>query len=285
MKTFISWSGDLSKSIADSLCGWLPKVIQAIQPFYSPDDIGIGNRWFSEVETHLSDSDFGILCLTGENSSSPWIMFEAGALSKNIGQSRVMPLLFGINYADISGPLSQFQAVKFNKEDFFRFVQSVNDMLAGSSLSQLVLLETFEKWWPDLEKKVNQILSGPRNIKELKARSVEDILEEVLGRVRHLNNEIQLRKITVHPDAAKELISYYIDFCNSMSKDMGNSVTIVPPAYIFASIGRISFIEPALLHLLYQAELPADEFISLKNDFEEAKGKIRIIFQDIQKNN
>ena len=69
MKTFISWSGNLSKQIAAELNDWPPKVIQAIKPFYSSDDIGIGNRWFSEVETKLSSADFGILCLTKENNT------------------------------------------------------------------------------------------------------------------------------------------------------------------------------------------------------------------------
>jgi hypothetical protein len=277
MKAFISWSGDYSKKIAAELSDWLPKLIQAIKPFYSPNDIGIGNRWFSEVETILRDAHWGILCLTAENINSPWIMFEAGALSKNIGQSRVMPLLFGINYADISGPLAQFQAVKFNKEDFFRLIQSINDMPENSSLPHNVLAETFEKWWPDLEKKVTGILSDYGNIKAVaKQRSGEDILDEVLDRVRHLNNEMQLRKLTVHPDATKELIGYYIDFCNGLELAINNPESKFE--YYYISIGRIRLIEKAFQHLLDNTETSTDEFTVLKKEFKKAKEKAKYIF-------
>lgn len=282
MKTFISWSGDLSKKIAAELNDWLPKVIQAIKPFYSPDDIGIGNRWFSEVETKLSSADFGILCLTTENNNSPWIMFEAGALSKNIGQSRVMPLLFEINYADINGPLAQFQAVKFNKGDFFRLIQSINEMPENPSLPPDVLTETFEKWWPDLEKKVGRILSDTRNRKTVAKRSGEDILDELLDRVRHLNNEMQLRKLTVHPDATKEIIGFYIDFCTGMSKGINIfSLDKNEAAYFFVIVGRIKLIEPALIHLLENTDIPGEDLTFLKKEFEEAVAVSRSIYESL----
>src|SRR4051812_38539403 len=107
IRIFISWSGELSKSLADILSNWLPRVIQTAHPFYSTNDIGIGNRWFEEIESHLSNAQMGVLCITEENVSSQWIMFEAGALARNLGQGKVIPLLFGINYADINGPLTQ----------------------------------------------------------------------------------------------------------------------------------------------------------------------------------
>jgi hypothetical protein len=39
MKVFISWSGEQSKEIAEAFRNWLPGVLQAEKPYFSPDDI------------------------------------------------------------------------------------------------------------------------------------------------------------------------------------------------------------------------------------------------------
>lgn len=87
MKVFISWSGELSKNIAEIFRQWIPGVIQAVKPYYSPDDITKGTRWNSEIAKELDASKIGIICLTPNNLESPWIMFEAGTLAKNIDKS------------------------------------------------------------------------------------------------------------------------------------------------------------------------------------------------------
>src|ERR1051326_1201012 len=82
MKVFISWSGPLSQKLAAMLRVWLPSVIQVVKPYYSPDDINKGTRWAAEISKELEESQVGLLCITPDNLYSPWIMFEAGALSK-----------------------------------------------------------------------------------------------------------------------------------------------------------------------------------------------------------
>src|SRR3989454_7866890 len=115
MKVFISWSGDRSRTIADVLRRWLPSVLQAVRPYFSPDDIAKGTRWSSEIAKELEASKIGIICLTGDNLSAPWLMFESGALAKNLDKSFVIPLLVGIKQSDVSGPLAQFQLTVFEK--------------------------------------------------------------------------------------------------------------------------------------------------------------------------
>ena len=58
MKVFISWSGDLSGAIAEVVRKWLPGVIQCIKPYYTPNDIEKGTRWFDDVSKELEASDF-----------------------------------------------------------------------------------------------------------------------------------------------------------------------------------------------------------------------------------
>ena len=146
MKVFISWSGEQSNKIAEILNKWIPSVIQAVEPFYSPEDIAKGSRPFNELSQKLDDSNIGILCLTKENINSSWIMFEAGALSKNFGTAKVCPLLFGVKPTDIKGPLAQFQAAEFSEKEMKRLLKMINEELKENSLADEVLTNVFKKW-------------------------------------------------------------------------------------------------------------------------------------------
>jgi hypothetical protein len=119
MEVFISWSGTKSKALAEILKDWLPAVIQAVKPYYTPDDITKGTHWNTEISKKLESCRIGIICLTSDNFNAPWILFEAGALSKNLDKSRVCPILFDLDPADITGPLVQFQLTQFNKDDIY----------------------------------------------------------------------------------------------------------------------------------------------------------------------
>ena len=110
MKIFLSWSGERSKSLATALRDWLPLILHYAQPWLSDKDISAGDRWGLEIGKELEESSFGIICLTQENLGAPWILFEAGALSKIVLVNSVCPYLLDVEYSDIGGPLSQFQA-------------------------------------------------------------------------------------------------------------------------------------------------------------------------------
>ena len=110
MKVFLSWSGDLSHKVAVVLRDWLPSVIQSIEPYVSSEDIDKGARWSTDIAKELEASAFGVLCVTQENLESPWLNFEAGALSKTVDKSRVCPFLYGVKRSEIKGPLLQFQS-------------------------------------------------------------------------------------------------------------------------------------------------------------------------------
>ncbi len=116
MRIFISWSGERSKALAEVLRQWLPGVIQAVQPYYSPDDITKGARWSEEIAKVLEESRVGIICLTRENLDAPWIVFEAGALSKKLEKSKVSPILFGVEPTDLTGPLIQFASSQVRED-------------------------------------------------------------------------------------------------------------------------------------------------------------------------
>lgn len=184
MKVFISWSGQLSKKLADILKNWLPSVIQAVKPYYTSEDIAKGSRWSAEIAKELEEAKIGIICLTRENLEASWIMFEAGALSKNVGASRVCPILFEIESTDIKGPLVQFQAAKFEKSDIKKVIGMINSELGDRGLTAEVIDKVFEKWWPELKEKVETALKSTDGVAKHTIRSEREILEEILQLTR-----------------------------------------------------------------------------------------------------
>ena len=188
MKIFISWSGDKSKEIASVFKDWIPAVIQAAKPYFSPSDIDKGARWSNEIAKELEASTIGIICLTDDNLLAPWLMFEAGALSKSMEKSRVCPMLFGVAPTDLSGPLVQFQAAPFSKEEVHKVIKTINAQLGDQALEPSVLESVFEKWWPELEEKINKALAKERKKSNAEIRSDRELIEEVLKISRTLLN-------------------------------------------------------------------------------------------------
>lgn len=178
---FISWSGDLSKQLAEALRQWIPSVLQFAKPYFTPSDIEKGAKWGSEISQKLSDTHVGIICLTRENYQKPWILFEAGALSKDLEKSRICSVLFGMDNSDLDGPLTTFQTTSFDKADFKKLIQNINDAGGEQKLSRETLEEVFEMWWPRLESKVKAIMSSEGNEKKSELRSDRELLEEVLS--------------------------------------------------------------------------------------------------------
>lgn len=182
MKVFISWSGTKSNKIAMIFRQWLPSVIQSLVPYVSSEDIDKGARWSTDIATELEDSTFGILCVTKENLNAPWLCFEAGALSKTMEKSFVTPFLFDVKQSEVNGPVLQFQSTRFEKEDIKKMMQTLNSACGETGISEEMLNEAFEVWYPRLEEELNSI----REIEENSERETEQeetsskIMEEIL---------------------------------------------------------------------------------------------------------
>lgn len=79
-------------------------------------------------------------------------------MSKNVGQSRVCPILFNVESSEITGPLTNFQATKFEKNDFKELMRTMNSN--DLKLSNHILDAVFEQWWPELETQVRNIIEA-----------------------------------------------------------------------------------------------------------------------------
>lgn len=224
-KLYISWSGAKSKKLAEIMRDWIPAVIQAVKPYFSPDDIEKGTRWDPEMSKELEDSDVGIICLTRNNLEAPWILFEAGALAKKFEKSRVIPILFGLRTADIEPPLSQFQAAVFEKSEILRAIKSINKALKEEALELSVLENVYEKWWPDLESQVVKIMKDEEEEYKTELRSDREILEEVLALTRSINTKFEYDSFEYTSIAELELpMRTALELKNAKIKSLGDLV-------------------------------------------------------------
>ncbi len=163
MKIFVSWSGARSKELARLLKEWLPKVIQECEPWFSEKDIPSGAPWPTEIATNLNEARFGIICVTPENLSAPWLFFESGALTSHMGQPRlVCPLILGMDKSQLGTPLGLFHARSAtDKEDFLELLRDINANSDGKKLDEDVLESVFEKFWGEFIERAKAIEKKP----------------------------------------------------------------------------------------------------------------------------
>lgn len=181
MRVFISWSGTRSRAVAENLRTWLPDVVNFIDPWVSSEDIEKGARWSADLMQQLSETRIGIICLTPENVSAPWIHFEAGALSKALDSSRICTYLFQLRPSDLQGPLVQFQATEATELDTLRLLRTLNSGLGDNARSDDQLQRSFAKWWGELQRGLANI---PQELTLKPLRSDRELLEEMLDLLR-----------------------------------------------------------------------------------------------------
>ncbi|MEU9189881.1 toll/interleukin-1 receptor domain-containing protein [Streptomyces sp. NPDC048484] len=219
MKVFISWSGPQSQHMAESLKSWLKYVIQTVDPFVSSVDIAKGDRPLPAIATQLEQTSFGIVCVTRDNSQKPWINFEAGALSKAVGDARVIPCLLDLPISDLTGPLAQFQVVSSNnKNDVFAMILALRDQLGLSDLEDNRLRVTFDLFWPALESELEAARAMQVSTTAVTPiRETGDILEEVLILARRqdsvlrtiverVDSSVPMLELRGRPDTRRDIV-------------------------------------------------------------------------------
>ncbi|MCA9469587.1 MAG: toll/interleukin-1 receptor domain-containing protein [Nitrospira sp.] len=172
MKVFICWSGARSKAFAEILQSWFPKVLGAtIKPIVSMD-ISKGAVWFEELNTLLADARAGVICVTPEALHSPWIHYEAGVLTKALGDTRteftkrkhlhpirLFTFLHGVEVSELQGPLAAFQSTSAqNPEDTQRLLQTMVDLMPKQVQGAVPRWEQqFQGLWDDFQKNLRNI--------------------------------------------------------------------------------------------------------------------------------
>ncbi len=206
MKVFICWGGKLSKEVASILHEYIHKIIQSLEVFVSQHDIDSGARWNFRLVEELSNTNFGILCLTPENLNNTWLLFEAGALSKNTECNVCGLLLRGLSPSSIKDPLGQFQHRAFIESDFLTLLYDLNKRI-DRPLDQTELRDIFQKMWPDIQDRYEKALSDTEEAESLPQRDQKEILEEILSSVRSFGRQLAAIPVSEATGAA----SWYND--------------------------------------------------------------------------
>lgn len=194
-KIFISWSKSQSKRVAYVLKDLLPEVLEGVELFMSEQDIGPGERSMKVIEQQLTDTTYGLIVVTLENQGEPWLNFEAGALSKQVGNDEqgvplVVPLLVDIpNPSQLTGPLSQFQSRRLDESGLKDVLRSVAT-LVGSDTS--VIERRFSRAWPEIETKISEARVKGVSLKKPE-RTVDSKVDEVLEILRTLQRNSPTR--------------------------------------------------------------------------------------------
>jgi hypothetical protein len=196
MKLFISWSGVRGRLVAEALSDWLPRIIQAVKPFYSPH-IEKGAQWGGEIDEALEGTSFGIVCLTRDNLNSRWIHYEAGALAKTQG-ARIWTFLLDLRPSDVGQPLGRFQATVAEMEDVLRLARAINSRLSDvgqEPLSSRLLEDNVAAFWPQLEERLRSAATAAEDQQDeeepQEVRNERAVLDEILSLIRSQERRLE----------------------------------------------------------------------------------------------
>jgi hypothetical protein len=166
---FISWSKSPAKEIAGEVKALLEKIFPSGYEFFVSDtDIAPGGRWREIIDKKLEDNNFGILILTSNNYAQEWMMFEAGALTKD-RKAKLALCLFDRDPNDIESPLKAFHYVKFDKDDYKKLVVNLEKTKRGleeldpQEQENLDMLLT--AYWGNFRDNLAKLLTAIRNNK------------------------------------------------------------------------------------------------------------------------
>lgn len=230
------------------MADWLPKVVQGVVPFLSAKDIDKGANWTVELARELDDADFGIVCLAPDNLVSPWLNYEAGAITKSVN-SRVCPILFGVEKHEVRPPMSQLQLTTIDQEEFILLVASIVKA-AGLSIDLSGVKESVEVWWPKLAAALTAIpkpsapdADTPAPEPAQPVAQVTEMFEELLAHMRSLDARVQemerssrtstglTRKVTPPLRFAMDILTEVVN-----SETAGGKVFNPGPEYIVVKV-------------------------------------------------
>ena len=157
VQVFISWSLPRSQYIASQLHDWFRTYMYPDVTGFISREIGGGQRWAPEVAKQLSACNFGVLCVTPENKDRPWLLYEAGALSRDPDQSRLFPYLYGLENDALGDPLAQFQGAGADRDGTWALVLALNAFLRENRRDMDTLRRAFDHNWPQLHSALQRV--------------------------------------------------------------------------------------------------------------------------------
>jgi len=162
MKVFVSWShvDSASHNAAELVHQLLPLLHDSWQPFVSSHNLKAGVLWLNELFTELENTNFGIVCISGEPSDWSWVLFEAGSLAKAFSSSRVVPLLIDIDPDQLPKPLKIFQAVTFDLHGLKALIETLCDACQFTPQTKDIINSRLEVYWKQYKEEITKIIKS-----------------------------------------------------------------------------------------------------------------------------
>jgi hypothetical protein len=180
----------------------------------SEEQIKSGSRWEDAVATSLDQSHFGLICVTQSNQHNPWLLFEAGAIAKQLRVAHVVPICIDLAPSDITGPLAGYQAVRLDHDGMNRLVRDIN-AACERPMPPPNVEAVFEALWPQLDQEVTaaKTLAKPQHAGtgEKSGRTDDEMLSELIDRVRGLERVLsgevmrRLRRLDTSEEDSRDL--------------------------------------------------------------------------------
>jgi hypothetical protein len=259
MKVFISWSGDRSRKFAEFLYALLRKYNFGLDPWLSGPAISYGTRWRNELAKALAGTQIGILCLTRDTQASPWVAFEAGALSKEPDVSRVIPVLLDFDGFDPHAKyLEQFQYVVASVDTVTHMIK---DLSAASGTESRMDPDMIAGVWMEKREELEELLEAiarvppstgrpAGEVNEVAARRF-DVLKEYLESIDERLSHLETGRTPDGPaqatDELRELLPQIIDRPALRVVD-DKLASEVPESWAFLeeSLGSLEAVLPAV---------------------------------------
>ncbi len=170
MQIFLSWSGNISREIAEIFKQMLEDCFyEKVSVFMSAKDILLGTNGINTIFNTLTKSDMCIAFITPININAPWIAFEAGAVagssnkSESNNEKRVIPLLFGnIDIQKFNkNPLHNYQYATASLDKINELCIDIAEKLSYNNIIKTVKqIEIKTKKYYSIIKKLSEQIPG-----------------------------------------------------------------------------------------------------------------------------
>ena len=149
-RIFIAWLDKCGSALSDALSKWIGRVLPGVQVAFAPD-VRADSHWQTTLPLALHNAGAALVCVVGEQASSPWVHLQLGACFRALGTGKpVVPVLLDVPESFLStSPLGMFQAVRPSKEDFRRLVRDLSRSFTNGD-NEGSVLRRFEATCDDL---------------------------------------------------------------------------------------------------------------------------------------
>ncbi len=177
----------MSKDVATVWRNLVKETFDSVEPFMSEENIGAGERGLAKIAKELAGTSFGIIVVTQENQNSPWLNYEAGALSKDVDDEtvRVAPSLVDFERkTDVTGPIGQFQASLLNREGVEYILVEIAKVVGVEDAS--IRKRFANSWREEYESQFASAKASRGDEPVTSRRGNDEMLDEILTVVREI---------------------------------------------------------------------------------------------------